>query len=184
MKIGILKNALDTIKLLLILNIDNSISSGELRNYFMSTKPHTLDGRINNFVQQGFVEKIYKKDISKRITPGGDKFEYKLTKKGLKARKSLIVKTLKILEPTINQIVAQKLKVSENIETIPIKDRQELIEEISTNISMDVLEILQDFFKTIIADIDKYIKEHPTEIINNTLKKIQLIYQKEIQDSL
>lgn len=105
-----IENALEIVKLLLLLDDKNSITSSEIRKNFKDTKPTTLDKRLNTLAKNGYVSKLYKKDIGKTIEPGSDKFEYQLTAKGLKIRTALIKKALILLDPVIKPIIQQKIQ--------------------------------------------------------------------------
>ena len=90
-----------------------------------SIKAHTLDIRLNNLAQQGLVEKLYKKDIGKKISPGGDKFEYKLTPKGQTTKEEIIKLGLTIFEPSITQLNSRRVAKLESSDKSITKDKEE-----------------------------------------------------------
>jgi len=104
MKIEKILNALDNIELLLIFKPDHiSLSSSQIRLHFKDrVKPHTVDMRVNSLFNQELLEKLYKKDIGKNIKPGGDRYEYRLTKKGIKNRKKIIISAMKLLQKEVH----------------------------------------------------------------------------------
>jgi len=61
------------------------------------------------------------------------------------------------------------------------RNKHDIIEEVSSNASAEVMETLQDFFSTILESKD-YTDQQAHELISDNLKKIQSIYAKDLQD--
>ena len=99
MSIQKLEEALQIIRLLLILDENQGLTSSQLKENLDEPTSITLYKRLDQLAEQGLVEKIYKKQVGKKITPGGDQIEYKLTKKGVAHRKKVIDKFLQVLKP-------------------------------------------------------------------------------------
>ena len=180
MKIEKILNALDNIELLLIFKPDHiSLSSSQIRLHFKDrVKPHTVDMRVNSLFNQELLEKLYKKDIGKNIKPGGDRYEYRLTKKGIKNRKKIIISAMKLLQKEVHEIIPS---VDDKLNS---RDKQNIANEISINVSLDLIEVLQDFFNIIISNKEEFSKKLPKEAFRRIIEKIQSIYQHEILDNI
>ena len=185
MKLQNLENSFDVIKLYLVLDSKTSLTFRELKNIFLETKTSTLYNRLDILAVQGHIIKTNKKEIGKKILPGGDQIEIKLSQQGVQIRKSLIIMVNKILEPVIKKIQVKQNQGQELVQKSNFKsiDKQEIIREISVNTSQDILDILINFSQEIMEykhdDNDDSI---PEALFSKTLKEIQLLYQREISE--
>ena len=121
---------------------NQGLTSSQLKDNYDELVSITLYKRLDHLTEQDFVEKIYKKQIGKKIAPGGDQIEYKLTKKGVARRKNLIDKILQMLQPFTEKRASEKI-----------------IKEISTNTTKEIAEVLHGFFDAIKANINEYAKK-------------------------
>ena len=112
--------SLETIELLFYLTPENFITSGIIRTHFNTVPYHTIYKRLTTLVEQGFIETMEKLgDFA-----GDDRMEYKVTELGMQFRKEITERMLKLLKPTINQIVQQK---TEDIQRPILEDKEEQI---------------------------------------------------------
>ena len=188
MKLLNLENSLDVIKLYLVLDSKMFLTFRELKDIFSKTKTSTLYNRLDVLVAQGHIVKNNKKELGKKILPGGDQIEIKLSQQGVQIRKLLIMKVTKILDPVIKKSSAQQIAPQNKGAEIEQKnnsksiDKQEIIKEISVNTSQDILDILINFSQNIMDNRTDDDDSIPEMLFNKTLKEIQLIYQKEISE--
>ncbi|MHA1146793.1 MAG: hypothetical protein ACTSR8_00945 [Promethearchaeota archaeon] len=158
MRIKIIEGALESLELLLLLRADKYSTSGIILDNFKKIKKGTVYSRLETLIKQGLIEKSNKKLSGKKIKPGGDKIEYKLTINGLTERKRLILKSLNILKPF----------TYENTE-----DRNE---QALTDKLIDLSEELDNYFLELIEDIfnqELSIESIPKEFLYR--KKSELI---------
>lgn len=78
----ILEGAIETILLLDILDFNKPLSSSEIYKEFPIKNPAIILKRLNKLWLEGFLWKINKKEIGKKIELGGDKLEWHFEKQG------------------------------------------------------------------------------------------------------
>ncbi|TFG11093.1 MAG: hypothetical protein EU535_07785 [Promethearchaeota archaeon] len=120
MKLKILDGALESLELLTFFNFHEFFTSSVIIERFKEIKQGTLYNRLEDFVKQGLLIKLNKKAAGKKVSPGGYKTEYKITKKGLNERVRLIEKVSKFLksnkESTIRKSKEELIEISEELE--------------------------------------------------------------------
>ena len=178
-----LEKALDTLKLYLVLDHKTPLTFSQLKKKFSEPKISTLYNKLDILASQGHLEKINRKIRGIKISPGGEQIEYKLTEMGIQKRKVLIKKVAQMIQPHLAQALPQKSITKENIPSSSIQDKTQLITGISTNLSLEIIEVLQEFYETIIEHKDNITDETLHQMMDTTLQKIQRLYHKEIQDT-
>ena len=148
-------NALRSIVILKLLDIDSFTTSRKIRNLFPDLSQDTLYSKINALASFGFIE-ILKKGGA---FGGDDRREYKLTIEGKRLRDKLIKYNIEVLAPEIEKILKQKIG---KIENPLIQDKEEKI---------------TDF-------IMEFSEECKGMVDNETLKEQQAVIKKLLENSL
>ena len=83
----------------------------------------------------GLIEIIYKKDVGKKILPGGKKNEYILAKEGVAFKKEMIRFVLKLFKPVLDSIYKKREPLKSDGFLFDEDDVQNFVMEISDDIN-------------------------------------------------
>ncbi len=149
MSLKVLLGCLETIDILLNLDKKDYILLSEIQAKFPNYNSQNIYRRLEKLIKQGIVEKQDLKKAGKKVSPGGVKVEYRLSKIGLTTRNDLKKMTTSILKPVIDAIVNKRVREFETTK----KDYSDR-------------DIIQDF-------IMEFSEEHADTCDNDTMMEYQ-----------
>ena len=147
-----LYGSLATIELLFYLPSEHFITSGIIHTHFSTVPYQTIYKRLTTLKNQGYIEELEKHgDFG-----GDDRREYKVTELGVQFRKELTEKIVKLIRPTIDTMIQQRIKA---VQKPILEDKEEQIQnfllefsgEYEGMVDNDTLQELQKILKRLLS---------------------------------